>query len=74
MGCYVRATEVGRQPWIVYGYMRTSEAVNPAGGLRFGLYVVMAVYAVLAVLTVVVLRRFRYVPAAPAETREEVTV
>lgn len=60
-------TEVGRQPWIVYGVMRTSEAVNPAPGLRYGLYIVMAVYAVLAVLTVVVLRRFRYVPSNDLE-------
>jgi cytochrome bd ubiquinol oxidase subunit I len=55
-------TEVGRQPWIVYGVMRTSEAVNPAPGLRYGLYIVLVLYAVLAFLTVTVLRRFRYVP------------
>jgi cytochrome d ubiquinol oxidase subunit I len=53
------ATEVGRQPWIVYGVMRTADAVNPSPGLRFGLYVVVAVYAVLAVVTVTVLRRLR---------------
>jgi len=56
-------TEVGRQPWIVYGVMRTTEAVNPASGLRYGLYIVLAVYGVLAFLTVLVLRRFRHVPA-----------
>jgi cytochrome d ubiquinol oxidase subunit I len=28
-------TEVGRQPWVVWGIMRTSEAVNPAPGLRW---------------------------------------
>jgi cytochrome d ubiquinol oxidase subunit I len=52
-------TEVGRQPWIVYGVMRTTEAVNPSPGLRFGLYIVLAVYAGLAVATVSVLRRTR---------------
>ena len=26
-------TEVGRQPWIIYGLMRTSEAVTPMPGL-----------------------------------------
>jgi cytochrome d ubiquinol oxidase subunit I len=49
-------TEVGRQPWIVYGVMRTSEAVNPAGGLAAGLYVITAVYLALGVATVAILR------------------
>ena len=26
-------TEVGRQPWIIYGFMRTSEAVTPVPNL-----------------------------------------
>ena len=52
-------TEVGRQPWIVYGVMRTTEAVNPSPGLRYGLYVVLVVYAVLALVTIGVLRRIR---------------
>ena len=26
-------TEVGRQPWIVRGYMRVSEAATQAGGI-----------------------------------------
>ena len=30
-------TEVGRQPWIVQGYMRTSEAVTEADGIWFSL-------------------------------------
>ena len=25
-------TEVGRQPWVVYGLLRTSDAVSPVGG------------------------------------------
>ncbi|RAY11352.1 cytochrome ubiquinol oxidase subunit I [Actinomadura craniellae] len=61
-------TEVGRQPWIVYGVMRTEEAVNPSEGLRFGLYVVLAVYAVLGAATISVLRRMRR--PAPAERKE----
>ncbi|WP_229890237.1 cytochrome ubiquinol oxidase subunit I, partial [Streptomyces griseomycini] len=50
-------TEVGRQPWIVYGLMRTEEAVSPAGGLAWGLAAVIAVYSLLTFFTVVVLRR-----------------
>lgn len=49
-------TEVGRQPWIVWGVMRTSEAVNPAPGLRVGLGAVLVVYTLLTVATVYVLR------------------
>src|SRR5207249_8016384 len=29
-------TEVGRQPWIVYGILRTTDAVSAAPGLRYG--------------------------------------
>jgi cytochrome bd ubiquinol oxidase subunit I len=50
-------TEVGRQPWIVYGILRTADAVSPAPGLFLGFYAVVLVYAVLTVLTVFVLRR-----------------
>ena len=50
-------TETGRQPWVVYGILRTTEAVNPAPGLRTGLYVILLVYTVLTVASVYVLRR-----------------
>ncbi|MEV6786424.1 cytochrome ubiquinol oxidase subunit I [Streptomyces sp. NPDC051098] len=63
-------TEVGRQPWIVYGVMRTSEAVNPAPGLVWGFVLVSLVYAALTVATVYVLRRLardQPVPVAPQE-------
>ncbi|MGE3286124.1 MAG: cytochrome ubiquinol oxidase subunit I [Pseudonocardia sp.] len=50
-------TEVGRQPWIVYGVLRTADAVSPAPGLHIGVWTVSAIYTVLTVLTVVVLRR-----------------
>ncbi|WP_188186862.1 cytochrome ubiquinol oxidase subunit I [Nonomuraea sp. SYSU D8015] len=63
-------TEVGRQPWIVYGVLRTAEAVNPAPGLVWGFVLVSVVYAVLTVATVYVLRRLardKPVPIAPQE-------
>jgi cytochrome d ubiquinol oxidase subunit I len=65
------ATEVGRQPWIVYHVLRTSSAVNPAPGLANGVWPVIAVYAALTVATVYVLRRLarsRPVPIAPQES------
>ena len=60
-------TEVGRQPWIAYGVMRTAEAVNPAPGLRIGFFAVLAVYAVLTVATVYVLRRLAGRPLGEPE-------
>jgi cytochrome d ubiquinol oxidase subunit I len=49
-------TEVGRQPWIVQGYMRTSEAVTKADGIWFTFALVMAIYAALTAITIGVLR------------------
>jgi cytochrome bd ubiquinol oxidase subunit I len=49
-------TEVGRQPWIVYGVMRTEDAVTDASGVWISLAVVMVLYAVLGTTTVLVLR------------------
>jgi len=50
-------TEVGRQPWIVYGVMRTRDAVSTASGLRFGYFLLIVVYAGLTVAAISVLRR-----------------
>ena len=50
-------TEVGRQPWIVYGLMRTADAVSPAPGLYLGFYAVVVIYLLLTALTIYVLRR-----------------
>jgi cytochrome d ubiquinol oxidase subunit I len=50
-------TEVGRQPWVVYGHLRTADAVNPAPGLVGGLVLVSVAYLILTVTTVYVLRR-----------------
>ena len=41
-------TEVGRQPWIVQGVMRTSEAVTTRPGVGLQLAVTIAVYVLLA--------------------------
>jgi len=55
-------TEVGRQPWIVYGQMRVADAVNPARGLAAGLVAVLLVYTVLTAATIGVLRRLARMP------------
>ena len=48
-------TEVGRQPWIVYGLVRTSAAItgSPLVGLMFALFTLL--YAVLSAVTVLAL-------------------
>lgn len=55
-------TEVGRQPWIVQGYMRTAEAVTRAPGIWLLFSVTMTVYLLIAVTTLTVLRRLAGVP------------
>src|SRR5262249_27204495 len=49
-------TEVGRQPWIVWHYMRTSEAVTPAHGIWFSFGLVLLLYAGLGTVAILVLR------------------
>jgi cytochrome bd ubiquinol oxidase subunit I len=50
-------TEVGRQPWILQGIMRTSEAVTPMPGIKFSFYLFTAVYISLALIVVFLLYR-----------------
>jgi cytochrome bd ubiquinol oxidase subunit I len=49
-------TEVGRQPWVVYGYLRTEDAVTGADGIWATFAVVLVLYAALGVGTVLALR------------------
>ncbi len=49
-------TEVGRQPWIVYGLLRTVDAVTRAPGAIASFVVVMVIYLILGFATFVVLR------------------
>jgi cytochrome d ubiquinol oxidase subunit I len=65
-------TEVGRQPWIVYGIMRVEDAVSAAPGLRFGLYALIVVYSLLTIGTVVVLRRLSRIPLTDDELTPQV--
>jgi cytochrome d ubiquinol oxidase subunit I len=49
-------TEVGRQPWVVYGLLRTSEAVTRAPGIWGSFAAVVALYAAVGTGLVLVLR------------------
>jgi cytochrome d ubiquinol oxidase subunit I len=71
--------EVGRQPWVVYGYMRTAQAVTGAHGIPVGYGMLAAVYLGLAAGVAWLLRRFGRVPLQleaneppPAVAREPV--
>ena len=55
-------TEVGRQPWVVYGRMRTEEAVTGAGGIPLGYAALVVIYAALAAATWWLLRRLARTP------------
>jgi cytochrome d ubiquinol oxidase subunit I len=55
-------TEVGRQPWVVYGFMRTAEAVTGASGIPVGFGVLAVVYALMIAGVVWVLRRLARAP------------
>jgi cytochrome bd ubiquinol oxidase subunit I len=55
-------TEVGRQPWIVYGVMRTSDAVTGAGGIPIGYVTLALVYLALIAAVGWILRRLARAP------------
>lgn len=60
-------TEVGRQPWVVYGVMRTSAAVTGAGAIPIGYATLAAIYLGLLAVVLWILRRLAAVPLeAPA--------
>jgi cytochrome d ubiquinol oxidase subunit I len=50
-------TEEGRQPWVIYGVLRTSQAVTTAPFLNISFLVFSCVYIVLAVTMIVLLLR-----------------
>jgi cytochrome d ubiquinol oxidase subunit I len=75
-------TEVGRQPWIVYGIMKVEDAATANTGVWISFIAVVVLYLVLGITTIMVLRgmsrRFRraggftdhdapYAPGAPPE-------
>jgi len=61
-------TEVGRQPWVVYGVMRTAEAVTGAGGIPVGYAVLALVYIGVVAAVIWILRRLASTPLAPLDT------
>jgi cytochrome d ubiquinol oxidase subunit I len=59
-------TEVGRQPWVIYGVMRTADAVTPMPGLVVPFTTFTLLYVFLAGIVTVLMRRI----AAAEDARE----
>ncbi len=56
MECGWVVTELGRQPWVVYGLQTTTAAATTNGGVIASLSIVIVVYAVLGAATIMILR------------------
>ncbi len=50
-------TEVGRQPWIIYGIMKTKDSLTPMPGIQYTFYTISAVYLLLSFVVVWLLSR-----------------
>jgi cytochrome d ubiquinol oxidase subunit I len=55
-------TEVGRQPWVVYGVMRTRDAVTGAGVIPVSYAGLWALYVAVGLGTAWILRRLARMP------------
>ena len=66
-------TEVGRQPWIIYGIMKTADAVTPMPGIIYSFYLFTAIYISLSVIVIFMLyRQIKMVPTfydLPADSK-----
>ena len=65
-------TEVGRQPWIVFGLLKTEDAVTPAmvvspGEVAFSLIVFTLLYGILMVVDVYLLKKYAVAGTKAAE-------
>jgi cytochrome bd ubiquinol oxidase subunit I len=50
-------TEVGRQPWIIYGILKTSESVTPMPGIRYSFYLITFIYVALSFVVFWLMKR-----------------
>lgn len=68
-------TEMGRQPWVVYGIMRTADAISPsvtAGEMLFSLITFTSIYAILGGLTIYLFARHIRKPTFTEEKSETI--
>jgi cytochrome d ubiquinol oxidase subunit I len=65
-------TEVGRQPWIIQGVMRTAQAVTPMPGLKIPFVTFTLIYIFLAAVVVwLLIRQVAESPRVYAEPEPE---
>jgi cytochrome d ubiquinol oxidase subunit I len=64
-------TELGRQPWVIYGIMRTEEALTPMIGLVVPFMTFTILYIFLSIILVFLLRR-QFLETAPPSSEREV--
>jgi cytochrome d ubiquinol oxidase subunit I len=50
-------TEVGRQPWIIYGIMKTKDAVSPMPGLQYSFIMITLIYLLLTLVVFWLMKR-----------------
>lgn len=50
-------TEVGRQPWVIYNYMRTADAVTPMPNLVIPFIAFTILYIFLSIIVIILMRR-----------------
>lgn len=60
-------TEEGRQPWVIYNYLRTSDAVTVAPYLNFTFGVFTIIYIVISIILIVLLLRMARQPLPKME-------
>lgn len=63
-------TELGRQPWVIYNFLRTKDAVTTAPGLNYSFLGFSALYVVLAVTLIILLLRLAREPLPKMEWSE----
>lgn len=50
-------TEVGRQPWIIYGIMRTVDSITPMPGIQYSFYIFTFVFITLSIILIFLMNR-----------------
>ncbi len=56
-------TEVGRQPWIIQGIMKTKDALTPMPGIQYSFYMITVLYLFLSIIVSwLMYRQIKYAP------------
>ena len=50
-------TELGRQPWIIHGVMKTKDAVTPIEGMQYSFYMYLIIYISLSFVVFCLMNR-----------------